>query len=104
MLAHPAERALAVDQVVRPLRSRAEAVVRGHAHPTLECHGVHEGPALRALVANHPCAAVDLEEHRRTLRPGERAIHVEEMTVARAFGVAKVADALDACVSDPERQ
>jgi len=47
---------------------------------------------------------VDLQQHRRTERSGTRAVHVEEMTVARAVGIANVADAIDACVSDPERQ
>ena len=65
VLAHPGERALAVDEVLGPGGPRAQPVVDRDAHPALGGEVQHERQALLALVADDPGAAVDLEQHRR---------------------------------------
>ena len=68
VLADPRERALAVDEVVGPRRLGREAVVDRDADPAARREVVHERQALLVLVADHPAAAVDLEQHRRARR------------------------------------
>ena len=75
VLAHPAQRALHVDEVVRKGHPRAESVVRRDADPSVGRKVMHEGTPLLALVADHPTAAVDLQQNGRHLAspsPGGR--------------------------------
>ena len=105
VLAHPGERALAVDQVLGPRRLRAQAVVDRDAHPTLGGEVQHEREALLALVADDPGAAVDLEQHRREPRLPcggvARPVDVEHVPLA-VRAVLEVLDALDAAVVHQE--
>ena len=60
----PGDGALDVDDVLGPRRSRAQAVVDRDAHPATIGQVAHERMGLPLLLADHPRAAVDLEQHR----------------------------------------
>ena len=102
VLPDPAQRELAVEQVLGERHARAEPVVGGHAHPPLGGEVQHEREGLLTLVADHPGAAVQLEKDRGAMRAALRAPHVEEVTPAAARRVLDVLDALDATVAQIE--
>ena len=64
VLAHPGDRPLHVDQVVGLGRPRRQPVVGGEADPALLGQVQHQRPALLLLVADHPAAAVHLQQGR----------------------------------------
>ena len=99
----PRERQLGVDEVVGPPTAGAEPVVRGDAHPAGSRQPVHERSALCVLRADRPPTAVDLEQTGAPVVERPRAVHVEEVTAARAVGVPDVLDALDAAVAHQAR-
>ena len=65
VLSHPFQRQFAVDEVVGPRRLGGEPIVDRDADPAPIGEVIHERPALLFLAADHPAAAVDLEEHGR---------------------------------------
>ena len=104
VLAGPAQRLLAVEQVLGERHPRAEPVVGGNAYPSLGGEVQHERKRLLTLVADHPGAAVQLEEDRRAVRATLRPPDVETVTPAAARRVLDVLDALDATVAQIERE
>ena len=102
VLSDPAERELAVDELIGNRHARAEPVVGGHTHPALGGEVQHEREGLLALVADHPGAAVQLEEDRGAVHAALGPPDVEQVTPAAARRVLDVLDALDSTVAQIE--
>src|ERR1039458_10145154 len=105
VLLHPRERQLAVEDMARPPRLRAQGVIGGHAHKAPLGEMLEHRDALLALVAHHPRTAVEVQENRRCDRPfkSRLAIDVEAMGVDRVVGVSDVAEPFDASWPDRHR-
>jgi hypothetical protein len=82
---------------------RRKRVVDRDAHPAPAGQVAHQRPALLLLVADHPRAAVDLQEHRCAGNRFQRPVHVQEEPLA-ARGVGDVAVDPDVRRAHPERQ
>ena len=94
----PGKRQLAVDDVLRPLRLRAQRVVGRHANVASLGKMLEHRQALLAFVPHHPGATVEVEQHRGGGRPpGSRLpIDVEAMSGYAIVGIRDVTDSLDA--------
>ena len=103
--AHPRQRALAVEDLRGPGGTGGEAVVRGDAHPAARRELVHERQALLVLVADHPRAAVDLQQDGCARSRVGVLVHVEPVPASGVFvEVADAADALHAPPLERERE
>ena len=77
VFAHPRQRRVDIDDLVRPCRHSPDPVVDADAHPSLRGHVRHQRSRFEPAVTRDPSAPVDLDEHRAAVPTSRGPVHVE---------------------------